>query len=85
MQIRPKVTGTHVSELKSIEGQIKHGSFMLQQLYNKTGNQDKAIQAYNIGLTSYHKGKRAANYLEKTKQETQLHIVPPADSKDETE
>lgn len=77
MQIRPKVTGTHPSELKDIEGQIKHGSDMLHTLYKKTGDEDKAIQAYNIGLTAYNKGKRAVNYLEKTKKETAQHLVNP--------
>lgn len=74
MQIRPKVTGTSKKELSSMEGQIKHGSDMLHQLYKKTGDQDKAIQAYNIGLTSYNKGKRAMSYLNKTKKETSLHL-----------
>lgn len=75
MQVRPIVTGTHPQELRDIEGQIKHGSDMLHTLYKKTGNQDTAIQAYNIGLTSYNKGKRAVNYLEKTKRETAHHLV----------
>lgn len=75
MQVRPKVTGTSPVELKHIEGQIKHGSSLLHSLYQKTQNEDKAIQAYNIGLTSYNKGKRALNYLDKTKKETQHHLI----------
>ena len=75
MQIRPKITGTHPKELSNIEGQIKHGSSIMHDLYKKTGSEEKAIQAYNIGLTSYNKGKRALNYLEKTKKETQHHLI----------
>ena len=75
MQIRPKVTGIHASELTDAEGQIKHGAELLHQLYTKTGDIDKSIQAYNIGLTSYNRGNRALGYLEKTKKETDKHDV----------
>lgn len=80
MQIRPKSTGIHPKEVSDIEGQIKHGSYMLHDLYKRTGgDEEKAIQAYNIGMTSYNKGKRALAYLEKTKKETQEHIAPKED------
>jgi len=73
MQVRPKVNGIDPTELASIDGQIKHGASILHQLYSKTGDIDKTLQAYNLGLTAFNRGKRAYHYVEKTKLETQEH------------
>jgi Transglycosylase SLT domain len=72
MQIRPKVTGISPKELKTIEGQIKHGANLLHELHTKTGDIDTSVKAYNVGLTNVKNGKlqdSAYRYITKFKKE----------------
>lgn len=71
-QIRPKVWNIHPKELSTIDGQIKHGAHILQMYHTKTGDPDSAVQAYNVGITNFNRGKMrdASNrYLAKFKNE----------------
>jgi soluble lytic murein transglycosylase-like protein len=68
MQVRPKINNIGRKELTTIDGQIKHGSHILHQLYQKTGSVEAAVKSYNIGLTAHLSGKQkeAANrYFDK--------------------
>lgn len=72
LQTRPKVWNIHPKELSTIDGQIKHGAHILQTYHTKTGDIDKAIQAYNVGITNFNRGKMqdaARRYLTKFKSE----------------
>lgn len=72
LQTRPKVWNIHPKELSTIDGQIKHGAHILQTYHTKTGDIDKAIQAYNVGITNFNRGKMqdaARRYLAKFKSE----------------
>ena len=71
-QIRPKVWNIHPKELSTIDGQIKHGAHILQTYHAKTGDPDSAVQAYNVGIANFNRGKMrdASNrYLAKFKSE----------------
>lgn len=59
MQIRPKVWGIDKKEFSTIDGQIKHGAAILTKYHKTLGDPDKAIMAYNIGITNFKKGKQA--------------------------
>lgn len=72
LQIRPKVWNIHPKELSTIEGQIKHGASILKTYFDKTGSQDAAIKAYNVGITNFNRGKMSdasQRYLTKFKSE----------------
>ena len=60
MQISYKKSST------DINSNIKDGVFLLRE-NKKFLNTDAAIQAYNLGLTGYRKGKRNLAYLHKFK------------------
>lgn len=53
MQVRPGVWGIDMSELKTIDGQIKHGARILALYYKKFGNREAALHAYNVGETRH--------------------------------
>jgi hypothetical protein len=59
MQVRPKVWGIDKKEFSTIDGQIKHGAAILTKYHKTLGDPDKAIMAYNIGVTNFNKGKKA--------------------------
>lgn len=59
MQVRPKVWGIDKKEFSTIDGQIKHGATILAKYHKTLGDPDKAIMAYNIGITNFNKGKQA--------------------------
>jgi len=65
MQIRPGIWNLDTSDLSTIESQIKTGAAILRKYYKKTGSADDAVQAYNIGITNFRKGRRAESYLAK--------------------
>jgi soluble lytic murein transglycosylase-like protein len=56
MQVRPGVWGIDVKDLATIEQQIKFGSEVLSKYYEKLKDADKAVHAYNIGITNFRKG-----------------------------
>lgn len=71
-QIRPMVWNIPPKELSTIDGQIKHASNILKTYHEKLGDPDKAIAAYNIGITNLNLGKKrdaAQRYLTKFKNE----------------
>jgi hypothetical protein len=58
MQVRPGVWGLDPNKLKaSAEEQIKVGSKILHDYYQKLKSKEAALQAYNVGLTNYMKKK----------------------------
>jgi hypothetical protein len=66
MQVRPNVWGVdHDEMLNSIELQIKIGANVLKRYYARTKDKSNAVQAYNVGITKFKKGKRATAYLAK--------------------
>lgn len=78
MQVRPGKWEIDPSELSTIEGQIKHGSKILNKYYHKLkGNKEAALQAYNVGLRNFRKGVRAPKYIQKYKQVHATLETPP--------
>lgn len=74
MQVRKKVWNLGKHELNDIEGQIKHGSSILQQYHKKLGNPDSALHAYNVGLTNFLKQKNLnPKYVTKVNTEKSLY------------
>jgi len=73
MQVRPGVWKIDKVQLGEIEGQIMHGSQILDQYHRKLKDPIKALHAYNIGITSFLKGKRSPEYLKKYHQELKLY------------
>lgn len=65
LQVRPKTWNLAGSDLSDIEQQMKTGSEILHHYFKKLKSKDAAIQAYNIGLRNYNKGKEAPKYLGK--------------------
>jgi soluble lytic murein transglycosylase-like protein len=53
MQVRPGVWGLKLSDLDTPEEQIKHGALILNSYYNKLGNEQDALHAYNVGITNF--------------------------------
>ena len=77
MQIRPGVWKIPPKELFNIESNIKHGARILRDYYKKLdGNEDAALQAYNIGITAFKKGKTNPHYLRKVKTELAHYEYP---------
>lgn len=72
MQIRPKIWKINKKDLSTIDGQIKHGAQILHSYFQKTGDEESAIKAYNIGLTNFNRGIQhdaAHRYLKKFNSE----------------
>ncbi len=65
MQVRPHVWHLHAHDLDTIEAQIKTGAAILRKYYKKTGSAEDAVQAYNIGIGNFRKGRRNEAYLAK--------------------
>jgi hypothetical protein len=70
-QVRPKIWGIHASDLKgNMDKQIELSADILEKYYQKLGSKDKAIHAYNVGLTNVrHKKGLNPDYVRKWKQE----------------
>ena len=69
MQIRPGVWKIPPHELMDIEKNIKYGSKILRKYYERLGDKEAAIQAYNVGITAFRRGKTNERYLQKYKIE----------------
>jgi hypothetical protein len=70
MQVRPEVWGTSVKNLATVESQIKFGSDILHKYYQKLGDPDDAVHAYNIGITNFKRGTGLnPSYVEKFHKE----------------
>lgn len=65
MQVRPGIWNIKPSDLATVEQQIKHGSQILSHYYKKLGNAEDAVQAYNIGITNFNRGRRNERYVSK--------------------
>jgi len=76
-QIRPGIWNIPHAELSTVEGQVKHGADILHSYYKKLGSKDAAIQAYNLGITNFKKGKTNIDYLNKVKTESALFKFKP--------
>jgi hypothetical protein len=74
-QIRPGVWGLNAAKLKgNIEAQVKLGADILHKYYDKLKSADKALHAYNIGLTNYMKQKGLnPRYVQKFDKERDLY------------
>lgn len=69
MQVRPGVWGLEKSDLSTPEKQIKVGVDILHKYYEKLGSEDKALHAYNIGITNFRRGTGLnPAYVEKFKK-----------------
>jgi soluble lytic murein transglycosylase-like protein len=69
MQVRPGVWKIDPKELNSVENQIRIGVRILKKYYDRTGSEEGAIQAYNIGITNFRKGQENPAYLAKVMRE----------------
>lgn len=67
MQFRPGIWKHIVdkSRIHQIGHQVEVGTTILNDYYNQLGSKKAAIQAYNVGITAYKKGKRANGYFNK--------------------
>lgn len=69
MQVRPGIWGLSKTDLNTPEKQIKVGSEILDKYYKKLGTEDKAVHAYNVGITNFKKGENLnPGYVEKFKK-----------------
>lgn len=77
MQVRPVTWGLKPSDLNGIENQIKIGSGILHQYFNRTGDIDSAVHAYNIGMRNFLNQKGLnPGYVTKFNKERQLYNTP---------
>ena len=76
-QIRPKMWGLDASSLKSnIEQQIKKSVEILAHNYERLGNKDDAVHAYNIGISNViHDKKPNLKYVQKWKEELKKYDI----------
>lgn len=74
MQVRPGIWNLGHGELKTIDGQIKHGVSILKSYHKKLGSVDAALAAYNVGIGNY-KSKKVQNpqYVTNFHQEKELY------------
>lgn len=56
MQVRPKTWGITAKDLATLEQQIKFGSSVLGKYYDNLKDEDKAVHAYNVGITNFKRG-----------------------------
>lgn len=74
MQVRPGVWNISEESFKSIDTQIKTGAKILRQYYEKLGDREAALHAYNVGLTNHNTGKRQnPRYVPKVDKELSLY------------
>lgn len=76
-QVRPKIWGVKAKDLKgNIDKQIELASNILNKYYQKLGSKDKAIHAYNVGLTNVRHNKGLnPEYVQKWKQELKRYAI----------
>lgn len=77
MQVRPGIWKIDPKELDDIEQQIKYGSQILHDYYQKLGNIEKTIQAYNVGITALRQGTENPRYLGKYKAAMRRYTNDP--------
>lgn len=66
MQVRPGVWGISASSIKNnVEQQIKVGTNILSDYFDKLNSPSAALHAYNIGITLFNKGKTNQRYVDK--------------------
>lgn len=75
MQVRPGVWNIDPEELDDIETNIQHGATILHKYYAKLRSKQAAVQAYNIGITSYRQGETNPQYLSKYQQEYGRYVA----------
>lgn len=68
MQVRPGIWNLDPNRLGNIEHQIKYGVDILKHYYQKTGNREDALHAYNLGITRFRRGGRNPRYVHKYQQ-----------------
>lgn len=69
MQVRPGIWNIDPEHLASTESQIKYGVAILKRYYKRLGNAEDAVQAYNLGITSFRRGQRNNQYVAKYQRE----------------
>ena len=65
MQVRPGIWNIDPEHLDDTENQIKYGVGILQRYYKRLKDPEAALQAYNLGITSYRRGERNQRYVNK--------------------
>lgn len=70
-QVRPKIWGVKAKDLRgNMDKQVELASDILSKYYQKLGSKDKAIHAYNVGLTNVrHNTGLNPEYVQKWKAE----------------
>lgn len=74
MQVRAKIWSIPPQELLTVDKNIEHGVRILRHYYKKLKSKDAAIQAYNMGITNFKKGRTNSTYLRKHQAETANYI-----------
>lgn len=74
MQVRPGVWGITAADLATPEQQVKFGADVLHQYYQKLGDPEDALHAYNVGITNFKRGVNLnPRYVAKFGQERELY------------
>lgn len=70
-QIRHQVWKKQIGndDMSNVDNQIRHGAAILAHYYARTKNKDKAIMAYNVGITAALRGKKNEEYLRRYNHE----------------
>lgn len=76
-QVRPKIWGIHVKDLRgNLDKQVELSADILSKYYRKLGSKDKAVHAYNVGLTNVRHGTGLnPAYLQKWKTELKRYTT----------
>lgn len=73
-QVRPGVWGLNPQQLLGdVEMQIKTGSDILHKYYQRLGNAEDAVHAYNVGIGNFKRGNHNLKYVDKYKNEVRLY------------
>jgi hypothetical protein len=70
-QIRPGAWSHKIKrqDLNSVENQVKYGAEILHTYYKALGDRRGTVQAYNLGLAGYRKGRTNPRYVVKYEKE----------------
>jgi len=74
MQVRPETWDLDETDLDTPEKQIKVGSEILKKYFDRLHDKDKAVHAYNVGITNLKNRKHLnPGYVRKYKAELKLY------------
>jgi hypothetical protein len=75
MQVRPGIWNVDPAKLqKDLDKQIRVGSNILHRYYQRFGDRDAALHAYNMGPTNVRRGKLNPRYVGKVNDKYQQYL-----------